>query len=82
MINEKDDDVRKPMEKLHEDGEAPEQQKRLDAFIDKMAVSGPNEEAFFEERRRKGLGVGLDEDGNLVKASDCGNKKLSAHKRK
>jgi hypothetical protein len=38
----------------------------LDDFTDKLGRVGPEEEAFFERRRRLGLGVGLDEDGSLV----------------
>ena len=79
MNNEKDDGVRKPMEKFYEDGKARKKQKRLDAFIDKMATPGPNEEVFFEDRRRKGLGVGLDENGDLIKERDRADKKPSAH---
>lgn len=41
-----------------------------DRFIELMSKPGPNEEAFFAERRRLGLGVGLDENGNLVRAAD------------
>ena len=35
-----------------------------------MDQAGPDEDAFFERRRRLGLGVGLDDDGNLVYAKD------------
>ncbi|MFG6660875.1 hypothetical protein [Sulfitobacter sp. 915] len=42
----------------------------IDWFFKKMDQAGPDEEAFFERRRRLGLGVGLDEDGNLVYAKD------------
>ena len=41
-----------------------------DRFDELMAKPGPNGEAFFAERRRLGLGVGLDENGNLVRAAD------------
>ncbi len=41
----------------------------LDEFVEKMSKPGPHEEAKFEERRRYGLGVGLDAEGNLVHAS-------------
>ena len=40
----------------------------LDRFTDLMGEPGPEEEAFFADRRRRGLGVGLDEKGNLVHA--------------
>jgi len=40
----------------------------LDRFTDLMGEAGPAEEAFFADRRRRGLGVGLDEKGNLVHA--------------
>jgi hypothetical protein len=79
-MNEDGDDVQKAMEKLGDTGKLSEPPNKLDALTDKMAVPGPNEEAFFEERRRKGLGVGLDDDGNLVNASDRAKKKPSAHK--
>ena len=35
-----------------------------------MGQPGPDEEAFLERLRRLGLGVGLDEDGNLVYDKD------------
>ena len=79
MANEKDDDVQKTMENLQGDGKGPKLQKNLDAFIDKIAAPGPNEEAFFEERRRKGLGVGLDENGNLISERDRVDKKPYTH---
>lgn len=81
MTDEDDDDVRKVMEKLGDTGKVPEPPNKLDTLTDKMAEPGPNEEAYFEERRRKGLGVGLDDDGSLVDASDRANKKPSEHKR-
>ncbi|WP_186392851.1 MULTISPECIES: hypothetical protein [unclassified Pannonibacter] len=65
-----DDDIQKAMAKLEESGKFSDFVKQLDALTDKMAVPGPDEDAFFEERRRKGLGVGLDDDGNLVNAGD------------
>lgn len=40
----------------------------LDRFTDLMGKPGPEEDAFFADRRRRGLGVGLDEKGNLVRA--------------
>ena len=42
----------------------------IDWFSKKMDQAGPDEEAFFERRRRLGIGVGLDEDGNLVYDKD------------
>lgn len=39
-------------------------------FIEKMGQPGPDEEAYFERLRRLGLGVGLDEDGDLVYDKD------------
>ncbi|KAA9007785.1 hypothetical protein [Histidinibacterium aquaticum] len=35
-------------------------------FTELMGQPSPEELAFFEERRRSGLGVGLDADGKLV----------------
>jgi len=40
----------------------------LDRFADLMGEPGPEEEAVFADRRRRGLGAGLDEKGNLVRA--------------
>lgn len=40
-----------------------------DEFVEKMGEPGPSEVAFFENRRRLGLGVGLDKDGDLVRAT-------------
>ncbi|MDF3384510.1 MULTISPECIES: hypothetical protein [unclassified Sulfitobacter] len=42
--------------------------KWIEWFMKKMDQPGPNEEALWERRRRLGLGVGLDDDGNLVYA--------------
>lgn len=42
----------------------------LDAFVDTMGEPGPDEEAFYARRRKLGLGVGLDEDGNFVRGED------------
>ena len=39
----------------------------LDSFVEKMAQPDPDENAFFARRRELGLGVGLDEAGNLVR---------------
>lgn len=38
----------------------------LDGFEGQMAAPGPEEGAFFDRRRKLGLGVGLDYAGNLV----------------
>ena len=55
--------------KLDDDTVAPEDKNIwLDRFTDLMGEPGPGEEAFFADRRRRGLGVGLDENGNLVRA--------------
>lgn len=48
----------------HEDDEA-----WLDAFTEKMGHPTEAEQAFFTRREQLGLGVGLDADGNLVRAS-------------
>ncbi|EIZ80216.1 hypothetical protein WSK_1250 [Novosphingobium sp. Rr 2-17] len=39
----------------------------LDSFVEKLAQPGPDENAFFARRRQLGLGVGLDEAGNLLR---------------
>ncbi|MAM38437.1 hypothetical protein D6851_03950 [Altericroceibacterium spongiae] len=39
----------------------------LDSFVEKMGQPGTDEDAFFARRRQLGLGVGLDEGGNLVR---------------
>ncbi len=39
----------------------------LDGFVEKMGQPGADENAFFARRRQPGLGVGLDEAGNLVR---------------
>ena len=39
-------------------------------FIEKMGEATPEEDAFFAERRKLGLGVGLDSTGKLVRAAD------------
>lgn len=41
-----------------------------DEFMEKMAHPKPKEIAFFAERCRMGLGVGLDEKGKFVHGSD------------
>lgn len=45
--------------------------KWIDWFAKKMGQASPEEEAFWERRRRLGLGVGLDENGNLVFGEDA-----------
>ena len=45
-------------------------QHALKTSLKKMGQLGPDEQAFWERRRRLGLGVGLDEDSNLVYAKD------------
>lgn len=42
----------------------------IEKFIEKMSKATPEEEAFFAERRKLGLGVGLDRTGKLVRAAD------------
>lgn len=42
----------------------------LEAFGAKMSKPTPEEEAFFAERRRRGLGIGITKDGRLVRAKD------------
>lgn len=39
----------------------------------RMSHNTPEEEAFFAERLRLGLGFGLDEKGNLVHVADLKN---------
>lgn len=43
-----------------------EQEVFLEEFSDSMWRPSPEMEAFFADRRRRGVGVGLDEKGNLV----------------
>jgi len=43
----------------------------LDSFVEKMGRPALGEEAFFARRRHLGLGVGLDEAGNLVRESSA-----------
>jgi len=42
----------------------------LDEFTEKMSTPSEIEEAFFARRRKLKLGVGLDADGDLVRAAD------------
>lgn len=46
----------------------------LDGFVEKMGRAGPDEEAFHARRRRLGLGVGLDEAGNLVRETSASDR--------
>ena len=46
----------------------------LDAFTETMTEPGPKEKEFFGRRRVLGLGVGLDEGGNLVRAEKSADK--------
>ena len=41
----------------------------LDDFVEKMSQPGPNEEAHFAERRKRGVGVSLDAAGEIVRAA-------------
>ncbi|WP_040705777.1 hypothetical protein [Oceanicaulis alexandrii] len=41
----------------------------LDAFSAVLAEPSADERSFFEDRRQQGLGVGLDETGNLMHAT-------------
>lgn len=44
----------------------------LDEFTQKMGTADDAECKFYEQRRRLGLGVGLDQGGNLIYATDDG----------
>ncbi|QFT32205.1 hypothetical protein FIV00_17070 [Labrenzia sp. THAF82] len=46
----------------------------LDKFTERMVLPGEHEEAFFARRRELKLGVGLDENGNLVQAVETPKK--------
>lgn len=48
---------------------AEEHEAWLDAFADKMAEPGPEEQAFFARRRQLGRGVGLSDTGEIVRES-------------
>lgn len=39
----------------------------LDSFVERTSQPGPEEDAWFTQRRKLGLGVGLDSSGNLVR---------------
>ncbi|MBM3604703.1 MAG: hypothetical protein FJX25_08080 [Alphaproteobacteria bacterium] len=39
----------------------------LDRLTERFSMPGPGEEEFFRQRRQLGLGVGLDEQGEIVK---------------
>lgn len=43
-----------------------EQEAYFDRFAELMRTASPEEGAFWAERRRLGLGVGMDDDGNLI----------------
>ena len=47
----------------------PEQEFRIREINEKMAEPSKRELEFFKERRRLGIGVGLDENGKLFKRS-------------
>ena len=51
------------LDELSED----EQDDFLDQLADLDANPTPARDAFYSERRRRGLGVGLDDTGNIVK---------------
>ncbi len=38
----------------------------LDEFMETLSQVTPEQEAFFADRRKKGLGVGMDENDNIV----------------
>ncbi|MFY2826585.1 hypothetical protein [Ruegeria sp. MALMAid1280] len=59
---------------------ADEQEVWLDAFMEKTATLTPEAKAFYENRRWLGLGVGLDEDGNLVRGRDTQTSESRAEK--
>lgn len=46
-----------------------QQEEFLDRFSEAMREPDEAELAFWEDRRRRGLGVGMDEDGNIVYGS-------------
>lgn len=48
-----------------------EQAQYLDALMDAVSIPTPEQEAFFRHRREHGLGVGLNEAGELVGAIDA-----------
>lgn len=49
----------------------------LDAFSAVLAEPSADERSFFEARRQQGLGVGLDETGNLIHATSGPSTRLS-----
>jgi hypothetical protein len=42
----------------------------IDWFAEQMDQASPEEKAYWERRRRLGLGVGIDGNGNLVYGKD------------
>jgi hypothetical protein len=42
-------------------------QDEFNNLCDTLTEPSPREEAFFADRRRKGIGVGLDENGDLIR---------------
>ena len=45
---------------------ASQQEEYLDGLSDEYWKASLTEDAFFEDRRQRGLGVGMDEAGNIV----------------
>ncbi|WOB05887.1 hypothetical protein [Piscinibacter gummiphilus] len=43
-----------------------QQEEYLDQVEARLLLPSPLEEAFFAERRRRGVGVGMDDDGRIV----------------
>lgn len=50
---------------------AEEQEVWLNAFAEKMAEPSETEKTFFKRRRQLGLGVGLADNGEIVRESDA-----------
>lgn len=46
----------------------PREERWFDKFVDAMGKPSPEEKAFYLDRNAKGVGVGLDEQGNMVRA--------------
>ena len=49
-----------------------QQEEYLDGLADGYWKASPTADAFFEDRRQRGLGVGMDEAGNIVYQADVG----------
>lgn len=47
----------------------PEQEVFVDELLEAARVQTPEQEALFEDRRKRGIGVGLDRDGEIVQES-------------